>query len=128
MSKKQEGLFQTVLDKIFEENKVTANEIGMDKALILADQQLKIFQLIEDAKADFPFNIYFDNNVGGENHYSFNIPNGEQLEDIDEINRGVAEWLEKWFFGIKEKGGLYWVNRPKNKAEKPRDKINKSNG
>ena len=79
MSKKQEGLFQRGLDKIFEENKVTANEIGMDKALILADQQLKIFQLIEDAKADFPFNIYFDNSIGGENHYSFNIPDGERI-------------------------------------------------
>ena len=120
MSKKQEGLFQTVLDKILEENKVTANEIGTDKALILADQQLKIFHLIEDAKADFPFNIYFDNNVGGENHYSFAVPGGKQLTDVDEINRGVAEWLEKWFFGIKEKKGLYLINQkiPKQNNQK----------
>jgi hypothetical protein len=120
MSKKQEGLFQTVLDKIFEENKVTANEIGIDKALILADQQLKIFQLIEDAKADFPFNVYFDNHVGVENHYSFAIPGGKQLTDVDEINRGIAEWLEKWFFGIKDKKGLYLINRKDTKQNNQR--------
>jgi hypothetical protein len=124
MSKKQEGLFQEALNKIFEENKVTANEIGMDKALILADQQIKIFQLIEDAKADFPFIIYFDNSIGGENHYSFNIPGGEQLEDIDEITRGVADWLEKWFFGIKEeKKGLYQINRRIPKQQKKNKKM-----
>ena len=66
-----------------------------------------VTNLIDDAKADFPFNIYFDNAIGKENHYSFTIPGGNEITDIDEINRGIAEWPEKWFFGTKEKKGSY---------------------
>jgi len=124
MSKKQ-GLIQKELDKVFAQNNVTAHEMGMTNALLLSSQQLKIYQLMEDVKADFPFKIYFDNKVDGENHYSFTKPGGNQITDVDEINRGVAEWLEKWFFGTKEKTGLYVVNRPKTKAEKPKDEVTK---
>ena len=69
--------------------------------------------VVNQLKVDFPFNVYFDNAIGGENHYSFCKPGGEEITDIEEITRGVAEWLEKWFYGTKEKNGLYWVNKEK---------------
>jgi hypothetical protein len=117
MSKKQ-GLIQKELDKVFAQNNITAHEMGMTNALLLSSQQLKIYQLMEDVKADFPFKIYFDNKVDGENHYSFTKPGGSEITDIDEITIGVTEWLEKWFFGTKEKTGHSLINRRENKKEK----------
>ncbi len=72
---------------------------------------------VDEAIADFPFKIYFDNQIGGENDYTFfsikelaKNPEADPATE-DEIRRGVAEWLEKWFYGVKPKDGLYLVTR-----------------
>ena len=81
-----------------------------------------VLELFDEAKDDFPFLIFFN----GENSYSFDskktiAEKGDDTdieEDFDEIKREVAEWLEKWFFGTKEKKGLYLVNPDDSKTEK----------
>jgi hypothetical protein len=114
MSQKQGKLYQKIRTI---SQPVPLSLKGQEPVLRLVQEV--VTNLIDDATADFPFNIYFDNAVGGENHYSFCKKGGSQIEDISEVTRGVAEWLERNFYGVKEKKGLYLVNRDDSKTSKP---------
>lgn len=79
------------------------------------DRKEDLTKLLDEAKADFPFRIYFDNHLDDQNHYSFfskaEIAKNPETYPAseDEVLRGVAEWLERQFFGVKPKNGLYCV-------------------
>ena len=105
MSEKQEG-------KLYEK----INQAKPYVSLINKEQAIAI---LDEAAKEFSFNVYFDNHVDGENNYSFCKPGGNEITDVTEITRGVAEWLERWFFGRKEKKGLYLVNRDNSKTNIP---------
>jgi hypothetical protein len=61
---------------------------------------------LDEAKQDFPFKIYKDNNGFGENPkpvFSFYLKNPQDpdksfpLEDLLDVESEVALWLLKWF-------------------------------
>jgi len=126
MNKQAEG----ELKKRIRDHAITGEEIH--RLIHLSDEGAKvkidnfmnlegIFKILDKVAESCPFNIYFDNAIGGENHYSFHLKNkpGSYPSDTDEITREIAEWIERWFFGIKEKKGLYLVNRSETKTGKP---------
>src|SRR5450759_4702329 len=91
--------------------------------LIYKDQAVAI---LDEAAEEFPFNVYFDNAIDGDPCYSFCKKGGSQITDINEVTRGVAEWLERNFYGVKEKKGLYRVKiRTKNGLATPKRKSHK---
>jgi hypothetical protein len=112
MSEKQEGkLKHDILASKYQDSTIP---VLPNEPIAEVVNTNKIIRVIDEMKADLPFNVYFDNQIGGENHYSFCKPGGEQIEDIDEITRDIAEWLEKWIYGLHPKNGLYLVNKETN--------------
>jgi hypothetical protein len=61
-----------------------------------------VLELMDEAKDDFPYKIYFDNNMDGK-HYSFYPKNPKdpnkavQVTDTVEISSKIAAWFKKWF-------------------------------
>ena len=114
MSENKEGEFKRQLAQLLASKRETPNGVTLQASIDIS------LALVDKALQDFPFHVYFDNVVGGENHYSFHLKNKPESypSNTDEITREVAEWLERWFFGVKKKTGLYLVNRDKTKTEK----------
>ena len=77
MTEKQQGKLKQEIDQIFAGLNITANDIGMIKALLLANQQLKIYLLIDEAKNDRPNPKYY--------------PNAQAFHEVEEA------WYKKWF-------------------------------
>ena len=110
MTKNSEGKLKKQLHDLFHNSAVDDSRIHG-----------RLDEILDETTKDLPFNIYFDNDLDGENHYSFHLKSKKSENfpsDVDEVTREVAEWLERWFFGVKKKTGLYLVNRDKTKTEK----------
>ena len=75
--------------------------------------------VVDKALQDFPFTIFFNSSMGGENSYSFYLKNKpERVEERNAavIMRGVAEWLERWFIGKSDSAELHLVNPDKKES------------
>jgi hypothetical protein len=69
--------------------------------------------VVNNALRDFPFMIFFNESINGQNNYSFYLktkPESVEPEKIDVITQEIAKWLELWFFGKTDKEGFYLIN------------------
>ena len=81
-------------------------KINQAKPYVSMIDKAQAIEILEDAKADFPFKIYKDNDGFGENPkpvFSFYIKNPVDpdksfpLEDLLDVESEIALWYQKWF-------------------------------